>query len=183
MFSIEQKYAALAAVFSPEEAEKAHLRRAFEVASLALQGRERENGDPFIFHAFNVAQIVASEVGIGAQAAAAVLLHEADRLAAMPDAELQRMFGKELAGIVNGLHKISQLDIKATALQAEAFRRLLVSYSTDPRVIIIKLADRLEVMRSLSFFPKSKHAKKSAETLLLYAPLAHKLGCTSSRPI
>lgn len=174
--SVEQKYAALSSVFSPEEAEKAQLRRAFDMASLALHGRERENGDPFIFHALAVAHIVAAEVGIGAQAAAAVLLHEADRLVAIPEAELKRIFGKEVVDIVSSLRKISQLDIKTTALQAEAFRRLLVTYSTDPRVIIIKLADRLEVMRSLSFFPRSKHGKKSAETLLLYAPLAHKLG-------
>ncbi len=174
--TIEQKYAELSSVFLPEEIEKSHLRRAFDLACLALHGRERENGDPFIFHALDVAKIVAVEVGIGAQAAAAALLHEADRLVPIPEKELLPLFGKEVVSIVASLRKISQLDVKTTALQAEAFRRLLVTYSNDPRVIIIKLADRLEVMRSLSFFPKSKHAKKSAETLLLYAPLAHKLG-------
>ncbi len=173
---IEQKYSELSSIFSLEDLEKSQLRRAFDLVALALHGLERENGDPFIFHALDVAKIVAAEVGIGAQAAAAALLHEADRIVAIPEVELQRVFGKEVASIVASLRKISQLDIKTTALQAEGFRKLLVSYSNDPRVIIIKLSDRLEVMRSLSFFPKSKHAKKSAETLLLYAPLAHKLG-------
>ncbi|MDR1226718.1 MAG: RelA/SpoT family protein [Prevotellaceae bacterium] len=173
---IEQKYTDLAATFPPAEVEKWRLHRAFELVNCALAGRVRENGDPFIFHALDVAQIVALEVGLGVQAAAAVLLHEADCIAPVATAELVNTFGKETADIVESLHKISRLDLKTTGLQAEAFRKLIVSYSTNPQVIVIKLADRLEVMRSLSFFPKSKHAKKSAETLLLYVPLAHKLG-------
>jgi GTP pyrophosphokinase len=174
---IAQKYEALAALFPPQEVEKWGLRSAFERAARALDGRARENGDPFIFHALAVAQIVAVEVGLGAQAAAAVLLHEADR--AQPsdaDANAHSSFGKEVTSVVASLNKISRLDLKTTGLQAEAFRKLIVSYSTNPQAIVIKLADRLEVMRSLAFFPKSKHAKKSAETLLLFAPLAHKLG-------
>ncbi|MDR0710899.1 MAG: RelA/SpoT family protein [Prevotellaceae bacterium] len=174
--SIEQKYAALSALFSPQEIEKHGVRSAFERAVQALDGRVRENGDPFIFHALAVAQIVAAEVGLGAQAAAAVLLHEADCVQPADAAGLHVGFGKEVASVVASLNKISRLDLKTTALQVEAFRKLIVSYSPNPQAIVIKLADRLEVMRSLSFFPKSKHAKKSAETLLLFAPLAHKLG-------
>ncbi|MDR2813980.1 MAG: RelA/SpoT family protein [Prevotellaceae bacterium] len=174
--SIAQKYATLSALFSPQEVEKWGLHSAFERAVCALEGRVRENGDPFIFHALDVAQIVAAEVGLGAQAAAAVLLHEADRAQPLDDADLHASFGKEVASVVTSLNKISRLDLKTTALQAEAFRKLIVSYSANPQAIVIKLADRLEVMRSLSFFPKSKHAKKAAETLLLFAPLAHKLG-------
>lgn len=174
--SIAQKYADLAALFPPQEVEKWGLRSAFERSAQALAGRVRENGDPFIFHALAVAQIVGSEVGLGAQAAAAVLLHEADRAQPISEADLQGRFGKEVASVVVSLNKISRLDLKTTALQAEAFRKLIVSYSANPQAIVIKLADRLEVMRSLAFFPKSKHAKKAAETLLLFAPLAHKLG-------
>jgi GTP pyrophosphokinase len=174
--SVEQKFTTLSALFLPQELEKSGLRSAYERAAQALNGRVRENGDPFIFHALDVALIVAGEVGLGAQATAAALLHEADCVLPVDAAELQRTFGKEIASVVAGLNKISRLDLKTTALQAEAFRKLIVSYSTNPQVIVIKLADRLEVMRSLSFFPKSKHAKKSAETLLLFAPLAHKLG-------
>ncbi|MDR1417406.1 MAG: RelA/SpoT family protein [Prevotellaceae bacterium] len=176
IYSIEQKYTTLSALFSPQELEKSRLHSAFEQAVQALDGRTRENGDPFIFHALDVAQIVAAEVGLGAQAAAAVLLHETDCVHPLEAVGLERTFGKEVASMVNSLSKIARLDLKTTALQAEAFRKLIVSYSTNPQVIVIKLADRLEVMRSLSFFPKSKHAKKSAETLLLFAPLAHKLG-------
>ncbi|MGL5914194.1 MAG: RelA/SpoT family protein, partial [Bacteroidales bacterium] len=105
-----------------------------------------------------------------------VLLHEADRIKPINHETIKKDFGLDVAGIVQGLRKIAELNLKTTALQAETFRRLLLTYSSDPRVIIIKLADRLEVMRSLSFFPKSKHAKKAAETQLLFAPLAHKLG-------
>ncbi|MDR3366992.1 MAG: RelA/SpoT family protein [Prevotellaceae bacterium] len=173
---IAQKYEALSALFPPQEVEKCGLRSAFERAAAALDGRVRENGDPFIFHALDVAQIVAAEVGLGVQAAAAVLLHEADRAQSIDAADLSDGFGKEVALVVASLNKISRLDLKTTALQAEAFRKLIVSYSSNPQAIVIKLADRLEVMRSLSFFPKSKHAKKAAETLLLFAPLAHKLG-------
>jgi GTP pyrophosphokinase len=176
IWSIEQKYTTLSALFSPQELEKSKLHSAFEQAVQALDGRVRENGDPFVFHALDVAQIAAAEVGLGAQAAAAVLLHEADCVRPLDAADLQRTFGRELASMVGSLGKIARLDLKTTALQAEAFRKLIVSYSTNPQVIVIKLADRLEVMRSLAFFPKSKHAKKSAETLLLFAPLAHKLG-------
>ncbi|MDR0414201.1 MAG: RelA/SpoT family protein [Prevotellaceae bacterium] len=174
--SIEQKYTTLSAFFSPEDLEKSRLRAAFEEAARTLEGRVRENGDPFIFHALAVAQIVAAEVGLGAQVAAAVLLHEADCAQPLAAAAMQRTFGREVASMVASLGKISRLDLKTTALQAEVFRKLIVSYSTNPQVIVVKLADRLEVMRSLAFFPKSKHAKKSAETLLLFAPLAHKLG-------
>ena len=85
-------------------------------------------------------------------------------------------YGKEIASLVQSLNNIAEIDLKNTSLQAENFRKLIVSYSVDPRVTIIKLLDRLEVMRSLHFFPKSKQDKKALETFLLYAPLAHQLG-------
>jgi GTP pyrophosphokinase len=156
--------------------ESSKIRKAYEKVFAVLDGRTRENGDPFIFHALNVADIVANEIGLGANVITAVFLHEADSTEKLNRVALKNEYGAEITNIVESLSKISKIDIKTTGLQAEAFRKLIVSYSTDPRVILVKLADRLEVMRSLSFFPKSKHSKKSAETLLLYTPLAHKLG-------
>ncbi|MDR3296802.1 MAG: RelA/SpoT family protein [Prevotellaceae bacterium] len=190
---IEQKYAALAAIYAAQEADVSLLRKAFELAAEALDGKLRESGDPFVFHATAVAHILASEVGLGVQAAIAALLHEVDSVRPLPQADLQRNFGKEVALLVLNLGKISQLDLKIvvdglkknssdadnskTAIaQAENFRKLMVSYSTNPQMIVIKLADRLEVMRSLAFFSKDKQSKKATETLRLFAPLAHKLG-------
>ncbi len=156
--------------------EKEAVRQSFEIANSTLIDLYRENGDPFIFHAINVAKIIISEVGLGYASATAIFLHEAIRTNKYNAGDIQKQYGKEVNEIVNGLTKISNIDIKATNLQAENFRKLIVSLSNDPRVTIIKLADRLEVMRSLSFFSPLKQKKKSTETLLLYAPIAHQLG-------
>lgn len=156
--------------------EKEVVRQSFEIANRTLIDIYRENSDPFIFHAINVAKITVTEIGLGCSSATAIFLHEALRTKEYSGADIQKQFGKEVHEIVNGLTKISNIDIKATSLQAENFRKLIVSLSNDPRVAIIKLADRLEVMRSLSFFSPLKQKKKSAETLLLYAPIAHQLG-------
>lgn len=156
--------------------EKEVIRQSFEIANNHLADAYRENGDPFIFHAINVAQIIVFEVGLGYASAAGIFLHEAIRTHEYDANKIQKQYGKEVYEIAGGLTKISSIDIKATSLQAENFRKLIVSLSNDPRVTIIKLADRLEVMRSLSFFSPLKQKKKSTETLLLYAPIAHQLG-------
>ncbi|MDR0661325.1 MAG: RelA/SpoT family protein [Prevotellaceae bacterium] len=156
--------------------EKEVVRQAFELANSSLIDVYRENGDPFIFHAISVAQIIVSEIGLRHTSAAAIFLHEASRINTLSKSDIQKAYGKEIYEIVSGLTKISNIDIKATSLQAENFRKLIVSLSNDPRVTIIKLADRLEVMRSLNFFSPLKQKKKSTETLLLYAPIAHQLG-------
>ncbi len=175
--NIREKYTRIIQGLSSEEVQSSRLEKAFELACVALDGKMRENGDPFIFHALNVADILTNELGLNARVITAVFLHEADLIKPFKHLEIAKEFSVETAHIVENLHKISQMDVKTTGLQAEAFRKLIVSYSSDPRVILIKLADRLEVMRSLSFFfPKTKQSKKSAETLLLYTPLAHKLG-------
>ena len=172
------------------EAEQALIRRACNEAEKAMSGHNRENGDPLLYHALSVARMTIEDTGLAASSVMAVLLHEAirQRLCDAPTPaeaaafyktvvpEMLKPYGREVADIVTGLNKIAAIDIKQTSLQADNFRKLIVSYSTDPRVTIIKLIDRLEVMRSLDFFPKSKQLKKATETLLLYAPLAHQLG-------
>ncbi|MDR0385179.1 MAG: HD domain-containing protein, partial [Prevotellaceae bacterium] len=144
----------------------------FEYARKATEGIVRENGDPFVFHAISIAEILVQELGLTASAVTAMFLHESNT----DNRNIPKIFSDDIVKMVADLDKISNIDIKATSLQAEKFRRLIVALSTDSRVILIKLADRLEIMRSLSFFPASKQLKKSNETLLLYAPLAHQLG-------
>jgi GTP pyrophosphokinase len=138
-----------------------------------MEGTVRGNGDPFVFHAIAVAEILVTELGLTAPSVVAMFLHEAslrDRVL------LKKDFSDDIIKMAEDLNKISNIDIKTTNLQVENFRKLIVSLSTDPRVILIKLADRLEIMRSLAFFPPSRQIKKANETLLLYAPMAHQLG-------
>lgn len=146
------------------------------IAERALSGMTRGNGHPFIEHADATAKIVKDEIGLGEDSLVAIYLHEATR--ANPDLidEVRRNFNDEIVNIVEGLNKISRIKPKDTRLEAENYKRLIVSYSTDPRVIIIKIADRLEIMRSIEFFSKTARERKSLETLLLYIPLAHQLG-------
>ena len=150
-----------------------------------LADAQRYDGRPLLDHAVAVASIVISEVGLGRNSTVASILHDVVRLAhknlpaeeflALTD-EIRGRFGKEVVGITVGLSNISELRLKVAKEQADNFRDLIVSYSEDPRVILIKLADRLEVMRSLDIFPKEKRRKKSWEALNLYAQIAHKLG-------
>jgi GTP pyrophosphokinase len=152
--------------------DKALILKSFEYVKKATEGALRENGDPFVFHAISVAEILVKELGLTAYSIVAMFLHESD----FDDKDISKSFPDDIIKMVSELNKISNIDIKTTSLQAEKFRKLIVSLSSDPRVILIKLADRLEIMRSLSFFSTSKQLKKSNETLLLYAPLAHQLG-------
>ncbi len=145
----------------------------------------RYDGSPLLDHAVAVARIAIEEIGLGRNSTVASILHDIVRLQhkRLPAAEflafMQRFrerFGDEAAGITVGLANISGLRLKDAKEQAENFRDLIVSYSEDPRVILIKLADRLEVMRSLAIFPPEKRRKKSWEAMNLYAQIAHKLG-------
>ncbi len=147
--------------------------RARAVALEALKNETRSNGVPFITHPDGVAAIVRDEIGLPEECVAAVYLHEATRK--HPDIDITA-FPADVRTMVDGLNKISTIRPKDTRLEAENYKKLIVSYSTDPRVTIIKIADRLEVMRSLSIFPKSARDQKQLETLLLYIPLAHQLG-------
>lgn len=150
--------------------------RAYLLACKALEGEQRGNGHPFIEHPLGVASIVANEIGLMPEAVAAVFLHEATR---GNDALLQQVakeYPQEVITMVEGLNRISGITPKDTRLQAENYRKLIVSYSKDPRVTLIKLADRLEIMRNLELFPKSSIMRKVTETIMLYIPLAHQLG-------
>ncbi len=155
------------------------LKKAFRVSANAHREKRRENGDPFIFHALAVAQIVVDEIGLKGTAAISVLLHETSRINGFDDDDFAKEYNPEVATIVTGLNKISKIDPKTSSSEVENYRQLVISYSADPRVILIKLADRLDVMRHLYFFADSKQVKKANETLTLYAPLAHRLGLYS----
>ncbi len=161
---------------------------ALEYADEKLAGLTRYDGSPLLDHGVAVAEIVISEVGLGRNSTVATILHDVVRLAhkQLPPEDFLKLtedihhrFGEQVVGITVGLSNISELKLKVSSEQADNFRDLIVSYSTDPRVILIKLADRLEVMRSLDIFPHEKHRKKSWEAMNLYAQIAHKLGLYS----
>ena len=149
---------------------------AYAIASDALQGAVRGNGVPFIDHPEKVAKIACDEIGLGPECIAAVFLHEATRFHPEINLKADGQFGKDILAMVDCLNKISTIKPKDTRLEAENYKKLIVSYSTDPKVIVLKLADRLEVMRSLELFPKASRERKQLETLMLYIPLAHQLG-------
>ncbi len=163
-------------IISCKPEEQRWLIRSNEIASVNLSGMVRGNGSPFMDHVIAVAEIVAFEIGLSSEAIAAVFLHEASRSNNSVLEDCRKDFNEEIISIAQSLNKISEIEPKDTGLRSDNYRRLIVSYSHDPRVSLIKLADRLEVMRSLDFFTKSKQAKKATETILLYAPLAHQLG-------
>ena len=158
------------------------IRRALDIAASALDGQVRGNGRPFLEHPVNVALIASDEIGLPADCVAAVFLHEADRMGNQgPDglASIQERFPgfpKDVYTMVDGLGKISTIKPKDTRLEAENYKKLIVQYSTDPRVAVLKIADRLEVMRNLDLFPRTSRENKILETLLLYIPIAHQLG-------
>jgi len=154
---------------------KALVTRAYEIAKKALEGDLRYDGSPFLSHPEGVAKIAAEEIGLPASCIAAVFLHEAMRK--HPDIDSSAWgFSKEVMTMVDGLNKIATIKPKDTRLEAENYKKLIIQYSTDPRVVILKIADRLEVMRHLSMFPQLNRERKVLETLMLYIPLAHQLG-------
>lgn len=154
---------------------QALVRKAYEAALEALSGKTRENGHPFLEHPENVALIATDEIGLPAECAAAVFLHEAMRIGSR-DGSILTTFPVDVVKMVEGLNKISTIKPKDTRLEAENYKKLIVQYSADPRVTVLKIADRLEVMRNLDVFPKSSRDNKILETLMLYIPLAHQLG-------
>ena len=149
------------------------LAQARQIAAEALEGLTRYDGTPFLGHADGVADIVTHEIGLPDNCAVAVYLHEASRMGKPVNLS---PFPAEVKMMVDGLNKISTIKPKDTRLEAENYKRLIVQYSTDPRVSVIKIADRLEVMRNLDMFPKMSRDQKLLETQMLYMPLAHQLG-------
>ena len=158
-----------------DEAGRMLIKKAYTIAEQALEDMTRGNGKPFIEHPDSVARIADEEIGLPAECIAAIYLHEAVRF--KPETDIESAgFGKDILTIVDGLNKISTINPKDTRLEAENYKRLIVSYSKDPRVTVLKIADRLEVMRSLELFPKTSRERKVLETMMLYIPLAHQLG-------
>jgi GTP pyrophosphokinase len=161
---------------SSSENEKRWVQESYQIAVTALAEEKRGDGTPFMSHVVAVSEIVATEMRLMPDSVAAVYLHEATRRNPNTLEEYRRLFTDEIISMAESLNRISQIKPKDTGLQAENYRKLIVSYSRDPRVTLIKLADRLEIMRNLEMFTKSMQLKKATETLLLYAPLAHQLG-------
>ena len=152
------------------------IRKAYDFAQVALRDKTRSDGKPFFGHPLAVAKIVSDEIGLPPECVAAVFLHEACTMGD-PEADIRSLkLDESVYTMVDGLNKISTIKPKDTRLEAENYKKLIIQYSTDPRVTVLKLADRLEVMRSLSIFPKSSRERKVLETLMLYIPLAHQLG-------
>ena len=147
--------------------------KAREIALKALEDITRYDGKPFMEHVDNVAAIVADEIALPESCVAAIYLHEASTIGNLKD---MSGFPADVTTIAEGLNKIALIRPKDTKLEAETYKKLIVSYSTDPRVTVIKIADRLEVMRHLEIFPKASREQKLLETLMLYIPLAHQLG-------
>lgn len=151
--------------------------KAFRFANEAHRDMYRNSGEPYIIHPINVARIVNQEVGLGAKSVAAALLHDVVEDTGIPLEDISREFGPKIANLIDGLTKISGTYNKETnSLQAENFRKMLMTLSDDFRVILIKIADRLHNMRTLDSMPEHKRMKIAGETVYLYAPLAHRLG-------
>lgn len=149
------------------------VRQAYELARETLADETRSDGAPFMEHPEGVARIVRDEIGLPDECVAAVYLHEATRN--HKEIDISR-FPHDIITMVEGLNRISGIKPKDTRLEAENYKKLIVQYSADPRVTVIKIADRLEVMRHLAIFPPRSREQKSLETLMLYIPLAHQLG-------
>ena len=154
------------------------IRKAFDVALDAHKDMRRKSGEPYIYHPIAVAEIVTSEIGLGAKSIVCALLHDTVEDTELTVEDMRRMFGDKVSQIIDGLTKLSSvLDIQEDkSLQAENFRKMLLTMSSDIRVILIKLADRLHNMRTLGSMRRDKQLKIASETMFIYAPLAHRLG-------
>jgi guanosine-3',5'-bis(diphosphate) 3'-pyrophosphohydrolase len=159
-----------------EKGDKELIRKAFELAVEAHKDMRRKTGEPYIYHPIAVAQICAEEIGLGTTSIICGLLHDTVEDTEITLADIEGMFGERVAKIIDGLTKISGVFDQTSSLQAENFRKMLLTLSDDIRVILIKLADRLHNMRTLDSMAHDKQIKIASETLYLYAPLAHRLG-------
>ena len=162
-----------------DDHDKKLIRKALTVAINAHKEMRRKSGEPYIYHPIEVARIVADEIGLGTTSIVCALLHDTVEDTYITLDDINSMFGEKVMKIVDGLTKISSLadpEDSMQSLQAENFRRILLTLSDDVRVILIKLADRLHNMRTMEFMPRHKQLKIAYETLNIYAPLAHRLG-------
>ncbi len=159
------------------EDDKKLIRKAFDVAVDAHKDQRRKSGEAYIFHPIAVAKIVASEIGLGATSIAAALMHDVVEDTEITVEDIEKMFNKKIAQLVEGLTKIAQVQKEMNiSLQAENFRKMLLTLNDDVRVILIKLADRLHNMQTMDSMAEHKQVKIASETLYIYAPLAHRLG-------
>ncbi|MEL0301249.1 MAG: HD domain-containing protein, partial [Flavobacteriaceae bacterium] len=157
--------------------DKKLIRLAFNTAVDAHKDQRRKSGEAYVFHPIAVAKIVASEIGLDATSIAAALLHDTVEDTEYTLNDIERLFGNTVAKIVHGLTKISHLKKDTDiSLQAENFRKMLLTLNDDIRVIIIKIADRLHNMQTMDSMPEYKQVKIASETLYIYAPIAHRIG-------
>ena len=153
------------------------IRLAFNTSVDAHKNQRRKSGEPYVFHPIAVAKIVASKIGLDATCIAAALLHDVIEDTEYNESKIQKLFGKTISKIVVGLTKISKLKKeKDISLQAENFRKMLLTLNDDVRVILIKIADRLHNMRTLEVLSSEKQIKIASETLYIYSPIAHRIG-------
>ena len=159
------------------ESDKVLIRKALDIAIDAHSDQIRKSGKAYIFHPISVAKIVASKIGLDAPSIASALLHDVVEDTRYSINKIEEIFGQEIAKIVDGLTKISKLKKeKILSIQAENFRKMLLTLNDDIRVILIKIADRLHNMKTLDFLSEEKQLKIASETLYIYAPIAHRIG-------
>ena len=159
------------------ESDKVLIRKALDIAIDAHSDQIRKSGKAYIFHPISVAKIVASKIGLDAASIASALLHDVVEDTGYSIQKIEEIFGQEIAKIVDGLTKISKLKKeKILSIQAENFRKMLLTLNDDIRVILIKIADRLHNMKTLDFLSDEKQVKIASETLYIYAPIAHRIG-------
>ncbi|MBA2421956.1 MAG: bifunctional (p)ppGpp synthetase/guanosine-3',5'-bis(diphosphate) 3'-pyrophosphohydrolase [Chitinophagales bacterium] len=175
---ILQQYRRLFHALKPQlqKGDRKMIRLAFEIAYDAHKDIRRKSGEPYILHPLAVAQIVASEIGLGAVGVMCALLHDTVEDTEVTLEDIEREFGKAVAEIIDGLTKISVIFDVHGFIQAENIRKIMLTLSKDVRVILIKLADRLHNMRTMDSMPRAKQIKIASETIYLYVPLAHRLG-------
>ena len=159
-----------------QRGDKKEIRKAFDMALESHKDMRRKSGEPYIYHPIAVAQIAAEEIGLGTTSIVCALLHDVVEDTNITLEDIEREFGKKTAKIIDGLTKIAGVFDTNSSLQAENFRKMLLTLADDVRVILIKLADRLHNMRTMDFMPRQKQLKIASETIYLYAPLAHRLG-------
>ena len=175
---ILRKYRALLRVLKPKlkPGDRELVRHSFEMAADAHKTMRRKSGEPYILHPIAVAMICAEEIGLGVRSTICALLHDTVEDTEITLEDVQREFGNEIARIVDGLTKISNVIDASSSQQAENFKKILMTLTDDPRVILIKLADRLHNMRTLDSMKREKQLKIASETIWVYAPLAHRMG-------
>src|SRR5690242_16122678 len=175
---ILRQYRALLRGLRPKlkRGDKELVRTAFEMAAEAHKTMRRKSGEPYILHPLAVARICVEEIGLGIRSTICSLLHDTVEDTDITLEDIEREFGSEIARIVDGLTKISNVIDASSSQQAENFKKILLTLTDDPRVILIKLADRLHNMRTLGSMKREKQLKIASETVYVYAPLAHRMG-------